>query len=105
MNNNIDKYIGFAIKSNSAIIGQDAIKKTKQKILLIILCDTASKNLIDLASRYAKTHKSPLIIVNDLSKISHIDNCKIIALSNENLTSAILLQTNEYKTYEEKNFD
>lgn len=99
--NNISKYLGFAIKSNSAIIGQDAIKKTKLKILLIIVCASATKNLMDLATRYATATKSPLIIVENLSVISHIENCKIIALTNENLKNAILQQNNEYKKYEE----
>lgn len=99
--NNLSKYLGFAIKSNSVIIGQDAVKKAKQRILLIIVCASATKNLMDLAIRYATAKKSKLIIVEDLSNISHIDNCKIMALTNENLKNTILQQNNEYKIYEE----
>lgn len=89
-------YIGFCLKSAQCVIGQDRIKSCKDKIHLIILCPSASRNLTELALNAAEKKKccciKPDILLENLT---HIENCKIIAITNPELALAILDQ-NDY---------
>lgn len=94
---NIEKYLGFAIKSGEIIRGQDKIKVAKNKYFVLVLCRSASENLINLAKNVANKKNIKLIMVDDLFAISHIENCKILAVTNSSLAKEILKQTEEYK--------
>lgn len=93
---NIEKYLGFAIKSGEIIRGQDKIKTTKDRFYVLILCRSASANLVNLARNVATKRGIKLIMVDDLFSLSHIENCKILAVANLSLAKEILKQTEEY---------
>ena len=89
--NKIISYIGFAIKAKKIIIGQGKLKTTLQKIYLILVSKTASKNLKDLAQNVANKHNCQLIITNcELSTLTNLNDIKIIGITDENLANAIL---------------
>lgn len=90
--NKIISYIGFAIKSNSVIAGQTPIKRSKKKIYLILVCNTASENLKNLAKNIANKQESCEVICTNvlLSDLTNIKDIKIIALTDENLSKAII---------------
>lgn len=88
--NKIISYIGFAIKSKKVIVGQTMIKSSKNKIYLVLVCNTASQNLIDLGHSVAKKHDCPVIITKEsLDELTHIKDVKIVGLLDENLSKAI----------------
>ena len=94
--NKIISYMGFAQKSNNLIVGQTALKKTTKQLHLIIVCDSASQNLKDLAKNIATKHKCELIISSvELSDLIQFNDVKIIGLTDENLSKAI--QNNKEK--------
>ena len=89
--NKIISYLGFAQKSNNCIMGQTAIKKTTKQLNLILVCDTASENLKNLAKNMANKHNCDLIISKiKLSQLIKFDDIKIIGITDENLSKAII---------------
>lgn len=93
--NKIISYLGFAQKSKNLITGQTALKKTMKRLHLIIVCNSASQNLKDLAKNLADKHDCELIISNvALSDLIKFDDIKIIGLTEENLSKAILKEKN-----------
>lgn len=89
--NKIVSYIGFAKKSNNVIVGQTPIKRCKKTLYLILVCNTASENLKNLAKNIANKHNCEFIITKiNLSELSNLKDIKIIGLTDENLSKAII---------------
>ena len=98
----LESYLGLCRKSGQIVIGQDNLKKFSKKINLLVISNTASDNLIDLAKRLADKFNCKLIQPNlPLEQVSHIDGCKIVGLTLKSLADAILEHTNEYKVIKE----
>ena len=91
MNKLIRTYIGFSLRSRAVVIGQDRLKASKDKIHLIIYCNTASQNLKDLAIRLAQKHKCKTFSLDEnLETYTNLEGCKIIGLTNSSLAEAII---------------
>ncbi len=89
--NKISSYVGFAIKSRNVLVGQSIIKQNRDKqIYCILLCKSASENLVNLANNVANKQNCEVITVNNLEEITHKDGIKIIAITDENLGKAII---------------
>ena len=89
--NKIISYIGFAVKSDSLIAGQTPLKRTKKQLYVILVCNTASENLKNLAKNTANKHNCECIITKiNLSELSNLKDIKIIGLTDENLSKAII---------------
>ena len=89
--NKIISYIGFANRSNNLVIGQTPIKRCTKQLYLILVCNTASDNLKNLAKNTAIKHKCDVIITKpNLSELANLKDIKIIGLTDENLSKAII---------------
>ena len=89
--NKIISYLGFAQKSNNCIMGQTALKKTTKQLKLILVCNSASENLKDMARNLANKHKCEMIISQiELKNLIKFDDIKILGLTDENLSKAIV---------------
>lgn len=89
--NKIISYLGFAQKSNNCIMGQTALKKTTKQLHLILVCKTASENLKDLAKNIALKHNCEYIISDvSLADLIKFNDVKILGLTDENLSKAII---------------
>ena len=89
--NKIISYLGFAQKSNNLITGQTALKKTTKFLKLILVCNSASQNLKDLAVNLGTKHKCEVIISQvKLEDLINFKDIKIIGLTDENLSKAIV---------------
>lgn len=86
----IISYIGFANKSRQLLIGQSTIKSYKDDIYLIILDESASENLLSLATNSANKHNCELLKVKNLAELTNIIDVKIVAITNESLAKAII---------------
>ena len=87
----IISYLGFAKKSNNILVGQSQIKHTKKTIHLILVCNTASDNLKNLAKNVANKHNCEWMVTKiNLSELSLLNDIKIIALTDESLSNAII---------------
>lgn len=91
MNKLIRTYLGFSIKSQAVVIGQDRLKANKNKIYLVIYCSTASQNLKDLSIRIAQKHNCKAICLDEiLENYTSISGCKVLGLTNSSLAEAII---------------
>ncbi len=89
--NKIISYIGFAIKAKKIIIGQGKLKSATQKVYLILVSNSATKNLKDLALNVANKQGCQIIITNcELSMLTNLNDIKIIGITDQNLANAIL---------------
>lgn len=89
--NKIISYIGFAQKSNNCIFGQTALKKTTKQLYLVIVCNSASDNLKNLAKNLSIKHNCEFIISKfELEKLTNKNDSKIIGLTEENLSKMII---------------
>ncbi len=94
--NKIISYLGFAQKSNNCITGQTALKRTTKQLYLIIVCVTASDNLKNLAKNLANKHNCQFIISNvELETLLNKQDIKIVGLTDENLSNAIIQNRDE----------
>jgi len=89
--NKIISYLGFAIKSKNIITGQTPLKRYDKSLYLIMVSHTASDNLKNLAKNLSLRHSCEYIVSNvELSELTHIADIKIIGLTDEILSKAIL---------------
>ena len=89
--NKIISYIGFANKSNNLVVGQTPIKRCTKQLHLILVCNSASDNLKNLAKNTAIKHGCQVIITKpNLSELANLKDIKIIGLTDENLSKAII---------------
>ena len=89
--NKIISYLGFARKSNNCIMGQTALKKSTKQMFLIVVDNNASENLKNLAKNLADKHHCEFIISKiELSNLINYEDIKIIGLTDENLSKAII---------------
>ncbi len=89
--NKIVSYVGFARKANKLLTGQTHLKHTKEKLYLILVCCSATDNLKNLAKNLAEKNGCECIITNiPLEKLTNIEKIKIVALTDENLSKAII---------------
>ena len=96
--NKIISYLGFAQKSNNCITGQTALKRCMKQLHLILVCNTASDNLKNLAKNLANKHKCQFIISNiELQTLLNKNDIKIVGLTDENLSKAIIQNKDELK--------
>lgn len=87
----IVSYIGFAKKSNNLLVGQSQIKHTKKTIYVILVCNTASDNLKNLAKNVAVKHNCEYITTKiNLEELTNLKDIKIVALTDESLSNAII---------------
>ena len=72
-------------------MGQTALKKTTKQLHLILVCNTASENLKDLAKNIASKHNCEYIISDvSLADLIKFNDVKILGLTDENLSKAII---------------
>lgn len=89
--NKIISYIGFAIKSKQIIIGQSHLRNATTDIKLIMLCHTATDNLKKLAKNLSIKHNCEIIETKQpLEELTNLKEVKIIGITNENLSKAII---------------
>ncbi len=91
----VETFIGFAIRSRSLYTGSNTIA-TLRKAYLVIVCDSAAEGTKKTALSYANKFKCPLMISKLLLEdIVLKENCKIVAITDENLAKAIIDNKND----------
>lgn len=92
----VETFIGFSIKARALRTGSNTVG-TLKKAFLIIVCDSATQGTKDLALAYAKKFNCPLMISKKLLEdVTGKENCKIAAVTNKDLATAIISNQNDY---------
>lgn len=86
----VETFIGFSVKARVLVTGSDAVDRLK-KAYLILICASASENTAKLASVCAKRLNCPLMTCKiPLQDLCNKSNCKIAAVTDKNLATAII---------------
>lgn len=93
----IESLLGFAVKAGKIIYGFDNIETLRKKRYLIIIDKTASKRLSRHCTEFAKSKHLPLLQINHkkIEDVVHKLNCKVIAITDKQMSAAILKFAND----------
>ncbi len=93
--NKIDSIIGFAVKAGKVIYGSDSLS-VNRRYYLICMCDTTADNTRKKVIDIAQKRNVPLIISkSELCNAVGRNNCKVIALTDKQMSESILSRLDE----------
>ncbi len=91
-----ETFIGFSVKARALVTGSDAVDRLS-RAYIILLCSSASDNTAKLAQSCATRLRCPLMVCKKpLEDACHKPNCKIAAVTDKNLATAIVDNQDEY---------
>ena len=82
-------YLGIARKAGYLIIGADNLKKYTQKMYILLVDMMSSNNLNKIVNKFQEKGVQ-VILVEKLSELIEIDNCKIVGVKNNGLALEII---------------
>lgn len=96
---NLKTFIGFSIRANKYKIGGNACK-TLKKANLMIVCGTTAENSIKDAIKLSKKLGCKIYRTEGvtLESLTHRENAKVMAITDANLSEAILKEANNQLT-------
>lgn len=90
-NSKAETFLGFCVKARKLAIGSDAIERLQKGVYLLVTCSTLSENSFKKALKFQERFSCPLMICYcNLSEVLHIAGCKMAAIKDKNLASAVL---------------
>ena len=97
MKDKIETYIGFCIKGRKAVIGINALETYKKKLYCIFVCNTLTENSTNQVKKINGKFNVPIIKVcgKTLEKVSFLQGCKVLALTDIELSKAVMENLNE----------
>ena len=103
MKDKIESYLGFSIKKGSVVFGLESIECYRKRMYVIFLSCDVGKNTEEKTKLFAQKKNIPLILTKQpLNEILKKTNVKVLAITDTNLSKAILENTNvNYKLYSE----
>ncbi len=86
-----ETFVGFCIRARKCKIGANAVQ-TLKRAKLIIVCDSASENTKKDGAKFSERFHCPMLIAKGitLDKLTHKENAKIMAVTDDALSKAIL---------------
>ena len=99
MTNNVDKIesiLGFAVRAGKIIYGFDNIELLRKKRYLIILDNSVSQRLQRHCTEFAKSRHLPLLLIKHkkIEDVVHKFKCKVIAITDKQMSQAIMQYIN-----------
>ena len=85
--------MGFSIKSGKVVFGLDKLQEYFKPVRLVIVCSTVAENTYKKLKTLCEYNKWKMVQLNDdlvLGTLISRENCKIIGLTDKNLSSAVL---------------
>lgn len=87
----VESLLGFAVKAGKIIYGSDKILAVKTKYYLIFLCNTTAENTRNRVLAVAKDKSVPVISPKtELQNLVYRKNCKALAITDKQMSEAIL---------------
>ncbi len=92
MSDKVATLIGFAVKANKVIYGLETLEQSNRKRYLIVRCHSLSDRAKQQTYKVAERDGVPIIETKSrtLEDVVHKRNCKVIGLSNKQMSQAIL---------------
>lgn len=86
----VDSLIGFAVKAGKLLYGADTLETTNRPMYLIIQCSTVAENTRKKVCQLAREKNIPLLQAkNELQYAVSRKNCKVIAVTDKQMASAM----------------
>ena len=88
----ISTYIAFSIRSGKIIFGVDNLMVTKKLPIVVIICSTQNEKVTNKIINFCNNYGIKYIKLKDLvlADIIGRDNCKVIGLLDNNLSTAVI---------------
>ena len=92
MNNKIETYIGFCVRSRKIIFGVEMIERQKKGVYLLIADGAIGKNSLKSMVNAQTNFSCPFLMTDEgaLSASVHRPAVKAVAITDQNLAKAIL---------------
>ena len=92
MNGKIETYLGFCIRARKIIFGAEMIERQKKGVRLLIGDGSIGKNSLKPMLKAKEKFGCPFLMTDEglLGEILHRPAVKVVALTDDNLASAIL---------------
>lgn len=92
----IDALLGFAVKAGKIIYGIDTIESTAKRFYSICICHTTADNTKRKTEAVANAKKVPLILSqHKLEDVLYRKNCKVIAITDKQMSEAMIAALGE----------
>lgn len=88
MNTKIASYVGLAMRSGNALLGEDIICERLSLVKVVLIDADAPEKYRERLKR--KLDGIPVYIVDNLAEATHRDAVKALAVTNVNLANAII---------------
>ena len=95
--------MGFSIKSGKVVFGLDKLQEYFKPVKLVIVCSTVAENTYKKLKTLCEYNKWKMVQLNDgiiLGSVIGRDNCKVLAMTDKNLSKAVLDLTNIFQQSE-----
>ena len=84
-------FIGFAVRKRALVTGTNAVDATRDRIYLMLVCDSASQNTKQEAQKIATKKRCPLYLSKQLlDELTGKQNCKVAAMCDAQLAAAFV---------------
>ncbi len=92
----IESLVGFAVKAGKIVYGADGISRAKKNLYLTLVCNSISQKSLKYVLRECKRRKLAVIKTEKpLEDVVYKKNCKVITVSDKQMSEAILKEVNE----------
>ena len=95
--------MGFSIKSGKVVFGLDKLQEYFKPVKLVIVCSTVAENTYKKLKTLCEYNKWKMVQLNEgiiLGSVIGRDNCKVLAMTDKNLSKAVLDLTNIFQQSE-----
>ncbi|MBO7218566.1 MAG: ribosomal L7Ae/L30e/S12e/Gadd45 family protein [Clostridia bacterium] len=95
--------MGFSIKSGKVVFGLDKLQEYFKPVKLVIVCSTVAENTYKKLKALCEYNKWKMVQLNEgiiLGSVIGRDNCKVLAMTDKNLSKAVLDLTNIFQQSE-----
>lgn len=86
----IAAYLGFARRAGKLTLGVNAVAALKSRAYLLVADETASENTKKEIDKLVRRFSCPILWVTELETLTGKPQCKLAAVREEHLASAIL---------------
>ncbi|MCI8413183.1 MAG: hypothetical protein HFE47_03710 [Clostridia bacterium] len=96
MKDKIDSLLGFAVKAGKILYGADSLQSAKKNYYVIFVCGTTAENTRKKVFSLAEERRVPILLSeNELQYAVSRANCKVLAVTDKQMATAMLAASGE----------
>lgn len=92
----IESLLGFAVKAGKVLYGSDSLSSPKARYYVICMCRTTAPNTQKKVAATAQLRSVPILVAEkELQYTVGRKNCKVLAITDKQMSEAMLKGTDE----------